>query len=282
MRQKAYLTIFAIILSVAFIAGCRQEKKGEVLATIDSKHVITLKDFNDRVSKLPERYQEAVNQGKRQFLDELIVDMLLYDEAIKKKLGRDKEVIEVVEEAKKKILIARLLKEEVEDPITVSETEIESFYDANRESFSVPEVLRASHILVKTEGEANEIKLELGKGADFAELAKKRSIDPTAKIGGDVGYFTENQLVPEFEEICFSMQPGEVSKVVKTKFGYHIIMLTERQEPRIKDLSEVRGVIEQALKRKKRSVRFNEYVSRLKDQSKITINESLLENKEEE
>ncbi|MBL7158048.1 MAG: peptidylprolyl isomerase [Candidatus Omnitrophica bacterium] len=279
MRNFKFLLTMLVLIPV--IAGCGQQKEGKILASIDSRHHITLKDFNARIAKLPERYQAAVDQNKRQFLDELIVDRLLYDEALKKKLNRDKEVLEVVEEARKKILIARLLKEEVEDLITIDESEMEAFYNANRESFNVPEVLRASHILVKTEGEANEIVAELKKGADFEELARERSIDPTAKIGGDVGYFTENQLVPEFEEICFSLQPGELSEVVKTKFGYHVIMLTERKEPHVKDLSEVRDVVAQAIKRQKKTIRFNEYVERLKEESKITINDSLLETKEE-
>lgn len=270
-----------MLVLISVTAGCGQQKEGEILASIDSRHEITLEDFNARIAKLPERYQETVNQNKRQFLDELIVDRLLYDEALKKNLDRDREVLEVVEEARKKILIARLLKEDVEDLVTIDESEMEAFYNANRESFNVPEVLRASHILVKTEGEANEIVAELKKGANFEELARKRSIDPTAKIGGDVGYFTENQLVPEFEEICFSLQPGELSEVVKTKFGYHVIMLTERKEPHVKDLSEVRDVVEQAIKRQKKAIRFNEYVERLKEESKITINDSLLETKEE-
>jgi len=279
MRNFKFLLTILVLISVT--AGCGQQKEGEILASIDSRHEITLEDFNARIAKLPERYQETVNQNKRQFLDELIVDRLLYDEALKKNLDRDREVLEVVEEARKKILIARLLKEDVEDLVTIDESEMEAFYNANRESFNVPEVLRASHILVKTEGEANEIVAELKKGANFEELARKRSIDPTAKIGGDVGYFTENQLVPEFEEICFSLQPGELSEVVKTKFGYHVIMLTERKEPHVKDLSEVRDVVEQAIKRQKKAIRFNEYVERLKEESKITINDSLLETKEE-
>ena len=279
MRNIRFLLMAMLLICIA--CGCGQKKGGQVLATIDSGSDITLEDFNARIEKLPERYQETVNLNKRQFLDELIVDSLLYNEALKKNLDKDKEVLEVVEEARKKILIARLLKEEVEDPITVDDSEVEAFYSANRESFSVPEVLRASHILVKTEGEANEILAELKKGADFEELAKKRSIDPTAKNGGDVGYFTENQLVPEFEEICFNLQPGEVSGVVKTKFGYHIVMLTEKKEPHIKPLSEVREVVEQAIKRKKKAIRFNGYVERLKEKSKITINDSLLETSEE-
>ena len=187
-----------------------------------------------------------------------------------------------MKEAKKKILIARLLKDEVEDKVKVSEEEIENYYNANKEDFTMPEVLRASHILVKTEKEAKDILSELSKNGNFEDLARSRSVDPTSKIGGDIGYFTRNQLVPEIEEVCYEMQVGEVSGVVKTRFGYHVIMLTERNEPRIKELPEVHDAIEQILARLKKRTFFNEYVTALKEKSQITINSNLLESMSEE
>ena len=93
---------------------------------------------------------------------------------------------------------------------------------------------------------------------------------------GDIGYFTRGQLVPEIEEACFDMQVDETSDVVKTKFGYHVIKLTERREPHVKELVEVRDAIKQSLERLKKRVLFNQYVVKLKEKAKISINNKLL------
>jgi len=274
-KHKSHIVILGLL--AIFLAGCSGKGGKEVLARIDQKDVITLKEFNERISNLPPRYQDIVSKNKKQFLDELIVDKLLYNEATSQNLERDPEVKRIFEEAKKKILIARLLKDEIDDKVTVSDEEIQDYYNANREKFTQPEVLRASHILVKTDKEANEILAELSGGRNFEDLARARSIDPTAKVGGDIGYFARGQLVPEIEEAAFDMKAGEISGVVKTQFGYHIVKLTERKKPRAQELSEVRDNIRQTLERIKKRQVFNDYVTDLKAKSKISINKELLE-----
>jgi len=266
-----------ITILLLMLSGCAGPSDKDVLARIDRKNTITLADFNDRISKLPKRYQDVINKNKKEFLDEVIIDTLLYNEAVRKKLDRDDDVKKVIREAEKKILIARLLNEEVEEKIIVNEKDISAYYNANKEKFATPEALRASHILVKTEAEARDILVELSNNRNFEDLARGRSVDPSSKIGGDIGYFTRHQLVPEIEEICFNMQVGEISGIVKTKFGYHIIKLTERKPPRVKELAEVRDGIEQTLKRLKKKVLFNEFVTALKEKAQITINNNLLE-----
>lgn len=263
--------------AVTTLSGCAGRNEKNVLARINNKYAITLAEFTERISKLPEQYQEVINKNKKAFLDEVIIDYLLYNEALRKKLYKDTDVKKVIKEAEKKILIAKLLQDEVEKKVTVNEKEIEDYYNANKEKLTMPEVLRASHILVKTEEEAKSILAELSNNRNFEDLARARSVDPTAKIGGDIGYFTRGQLVPEIEEVCFDMQVGEISDIVQTKFGYHIIKLTERQAPRLKELAEVRDAIEQALGRIKKKMLFNEFVDKLKEKSQITINNKLLE-----
>ncbi|MBL7157352.1 MAG: peptidyl-prolyl cis-trans isomerase [Candidatus Omnitrophica bacterium] len=277
MKRSIITLMFTVYLVALFAGGCGGRGDNEVLARIDNKETITVGDFNNRIKRLPERYQEVINQNKKAFLDELIIDAILHKEALNQKLYENEEVKGMVGEATKKILIARLLKEEVGDKVTVTEEEIEAYYSKNNEQFTAPEMLRASHILVKTEKEAKDILAELANGRNFEDLAKARSMDSSAKIGGDIGSFTRQQLVPEFEEASFNLQVGEISGIVKTKFGYHIIKLTERKEPRVKELAEVRDAIEQSHKRQKGKQRFQEFVEDLKEKSKITVNTDLLE-----
>lgn len=274
--KRAYVLVGLVFL-LALNSGCAKRNNEKVLATINKTEEITLGEFNEIISKLPLRYQDVVSKNKSAFLDELIVDRLLFNEAMTKKLDEEEDVRRLFKEAKKKIVMARLLKDEVEDKVVVDEAEMEDYYSANKDKFTTQESLRASHILVGTREEADGILAELSSGRNFEDLARARSIDPTSETGGDIGYFTRGQLVPEFEDACFDMKLGEVSGVVKTKFGYHIIKLTERSEPEVKELAEVRDSVEQALSRIKKKIRFNELVSRLKDNAQITVNANLIE-----
>ena len=281
--MRLFITLLVATLSASILAtGCGKAGKKEVLVKIGKKGNITLEEFSDRISRLPKRYQTVVKKNKKQFLDEIIVDTLLYAEAVNRKVDKNKDVKRLVNEAKRKIMIVQLLRDEVDIQTDVNDEEMQNYYNENKEKFTTPEVLRASHVLLKTEDEAKDILVGLSNGRNFEDLARARSIDPTSKIGGDIGYFTRNQLVPEVEEACFSMQPGEISGIVKSKFGYHIIKLTERKEPELKSFEEVKDVIKQSLGRHKSKVRFNELVETLREKSEIVINNDLLESISEE
>lgn len=270
--KKVSISLIILLISGYITAGCG--KKQEIIARIDNK-VITVRDFEKRIKVLPARYQEVIKENKRRFLDEIIVDELLYGEALRQNLYDDRDVKEVIEEAKKKILIARLLKDKVDDAVKVGEEEILDYYNNHKEEFKTPEILRASHILVKTEEEAKGIILELTNGRNFEDLARSRSTDPTSSRGGDIGYFVRGQLDPDFENVCFQMSEGQISDMVKTRFGYHIIKLTERKAPSIENFDEVRGRIAERLIKLLRKKQFNELVERLKERAKIEVNEEI-------
>jgi len=133
--------------------------------------------------------------------------------------------------------------------VNVPPADVERAYNNNVEQYTTPEQVRASHILLKTEGKdeaAVKAKIEdllkqARAGADFAELAKKYSEDEgSAKNGGDLDYFQRGRMVPEFDQVAFSMQPGQISDPVKTQYGYHIIKLVDRKPATTKTLAEVR------------------------------------------
>src|SRR5919197_2438587 len=133
--------------------------------------------------------------------------------------------------------------------VNLPQSEIERAYNNNMEQYTTPEQVRASHILLKTEGKddaavkakAEEILKQARAGADFAELAKKNSEDEgSAKNGGDLDYFQRGRMVPEFDQVAFSLQPGQISDPVKTQYGYHIIKLVDKKPATTKTLAEVR------------------------------------------
>src|SRR3989338_2981164 len=140
-----------------------------------------------------------------------------------------------------------------------------------------PLLLRASHILVKTPEEAEAVRDELLGGADFEELARKRSTDTTAIRGGDLGFFQKGQFVPEFEQAVFALKKGELSGVVKTQFGHHVIKLSDRIEPTLRDFKTVKPIVEERLFNERKARMFKDLVQRLRGNSKIDVDENALE-----
>ena len=177
------------------------------------------------------------------------------DADIAKYFDEHKETYRVPE--KRKIRFLTIDQEALRGKATVTGLQIERAYNDNIQQYSTPEQVRASHILLKTGAEddaavkkqAEELLAKVKSGADFAELAKQRSQDEaSAKKGGDLDYFGKGTMVPEFDKVAFSMQPGQISDLVKTQYGYHIIKLVDKKPATTKSLAEVRTQIEDQLK----------------------------------
>jgi peptidyl-prolyl cis-trans isomerase D len=157
----------------------------------------------------------------------------------------------------RKIKYVLIDRDQLRAKVTVTPQEIESYYNSNVQQFQTPEQVRASHILIKTDGkneadakkQADDIlKQAKAPGADFAALAKKYSEDDGSKAnGGDLDYFTRGRMVPEFEQAAFAMQPGQISDLVKSQFGFHIIKVVDKKPAATRSLDEVRPQIQQTL-----------------------------------
>ncbi len=169
----------------------------------------------------------------------------------------------------KEQLIINNLKEKLTSDITVTDDDVKKYYNENKEMFklSSPEI-RASHILLKTEEEAKKVLSQLKEGKDFAELAKKYSTDSaTSAEGGDLGFFGKGQMIPEFEKAAFALKPGEISDIVKSEFGYHIIKVTgERSSLKLED---VETYIKNNLESSEKEEKFNKLLDEWQKQSKI-------------
>ena len=279
MGNKATVSIcillsFFILFTVNSCAK-KKEQKAPYIAKVGDI-VITPDQFDAMMDRMPSYMQEIAKKDKVKILQEIIKEDLLYIEAKRKGLEKDAEVKRLLNEAKKKVMVARLLEEEVDSRLSLTKDEVWAYYEANQDKFKIPERLRASHILVLTEDEATQLLKSLAEGGDFDELAKANSIDVTKERAGDIGYFSKGQLVPEFEKTCFALELGAISDIVKTRFGYHIIKLTEREDERIKPFNEVRVAIEKELSRIRRSQLMDQLFERLRKNIAVEINEELL------
>jgi parvulin-like peptidyl-prolyl isomerase len=136
-------------------------------------------------------------------------------------------------------MLAMEVQKAVAGPLDITDEQLGEYFIANKINYDVVERVRASHILVETEQEAEEILAELNDGADFAELAREHSTCPSGSSGGDLDWFGRAAMVPAFEEAAFALTIGDISGIVATEFGYHIILLTDRQDAASPELADI-------------------------------------------
>jgi peptidyl-prolyl cis-trans isomerase C len=179
------------------------------------------------------------------------------------------------------LAIQQFIDAHIAQKATVSDQEIKTFYESRPALFKQPEQVRASHILIKVEPQADEshktaarkkiqkIQQRLQKGEDLAALAQEFSQCPSSAKGGDLGYFRRGQMVKPFEEAAFALKPGEVSDVVETKFGYHLIKVIEKKSETTIAFEDIKDRLEQYLKQEKVQKEVSLYAQKLKEKAKV-------------
>ncbi len=236
----------------------------ETLVTVDGVEITNddvetalMNATQGRFNQVPPEKQA---EFRKQVLEQLVGRELVYGDAKKTGILKSKEFKEEyakVQERVKKELAVQLWQKKQLDKVKVSNSELKNYYDKNKEEFKERESVHARHILLKTEDEAKAVAKELKslKGdaleSKFIELAKAKSTGPSGPKGGDLGYFAEGQMVPEFNNKVFSMKVGTVSEPVQTQFGYHVIYLEDKRPAKSLAFTEVKSFIEQRLKMEK-------------------------------
>jgi peptidyl-prolyl cis-trans isomerase C len=227
------------------------------------------------IKDLSQKTEEKVAQSRKQFSSQADFEKALKGVNMNEKQLRDL--------AQRNIIIDNLLQKEVFSKITVTEADAKKFYDENPDKFKMPERTRASHILIsadqkatpeekkKAKEKATAARKRVAGGEDFATVAKSESNCPSASKGGDLGYFGKGQMVPEFEKAAAALKLGELSDVVETPFGYHIIKVTERKPSETVQFAEVKGRIEEYLKSQKAQKPLADYVAGLRKEAKVVI-----------
>ena len=187
------------------------------------------------------------------------------------------------EYTRRDLLISRFIETTFVKKNVATETEVRAFYDKNQDKFKQEESVKASHILIgigekasaddrkKAREKAEKLKKELTGGADFAALAKGNSSCPSSQQGGDLGFFGKGQMVPAFEKAAFSLKPGEISDVVETQFGYHIIKLTEKKAAEAVAFKDAKARIEEFLNGQKINEAIQAYIADARKSAKIEI-----------
>jgi len=198
--------------------------ENKVLAVVDGRN-ITQSDVFHLIQSIGQSAAAFNNpEGQKQLLDELVMQELLYSDALNQGLQEEEAFKAALAEMEKSLLKQYAMKKLLEG-IDAEEAEVKDYYEQHTSSFTSPEKAAANHILVDTLEEAEKIAEEIKNGLDFKEAAKQYSNCPSGGQGGSLGEFTRGQMVPEFEQATFSMTPGSISEPVQTQFGYHLIQL---------------------------------------------------------
>jgi peptidyl-prolyl cis-trans isomerase C/foldase protein PrsA len=171
------------------------------------------------------------------------------------------------------ILVNKFLQTEVYSDINISKEEAKNYYDNNKEQFKQSKRVDVSHILVENAEKAQKLKTRIENGEDFATVAKNNSIDQqSANQGGRLGFIEKGQVIPQFEDTAFNLEVGEVSDVIQTQNGYHILTVNDIEEASQKSFEEVRDQIEETLTNQKSNNKFQQYVQNLRDEANVEIN----------
>jgi peptidyl-prolyl cis-trans isomerase C len=247
--------------------------KKEVLESLINRELLYQESQRKGIEIDETAVDERLSTLKKRFSSEAefksaLSQMNLSEATVKSQIGRE-------------IAIEQLIDEQFADKVSVSAKETKTYYDDHPDFFKQPEQVRASHILIKVDPKANEtrktearkeiekIQEKLRQGEDFAALAKEFSQGPTSVRGGDLNYFRRGQMAKPFEDVAFGLKPGEVSDIVETKFGYHLIKVTDKKPEGTIAYEDVKEKIGGFLNRQKTQEETRGYAQKLKEKADV-------------
>jgi peptidyl-prolyl cis-trans isomerase C len=278
-------------LGTACNKGGNAKKGGKTVATVDDEDIST-GELQDELDKLPPYLKGRVStpEGRKEFLDNLLTRRALMHEAKTTGIESDPQIQKQINEYKERLILQKLMQENIEKEPQVSDDEIKKYFDSHPEEFKESEQVRARHILIKTDGnatpqqkaeakaKAEKLLARAKKGEDFEKLAKENSQDPgSASRGGDLGFFPKGRMAPAFEASAFAMKkPGQLSGVVETQFGFHVIQYVDRQVTKEKGFDEAKEVIRRRLAPQKQRESYQAFIENVKKKHKIEVKDDVL------
>ena len=256
----------------------QSKMRNQAIETLINKQLLFLEADRKKIQPSSDAINDELNR---------IVSRFPSSEAFYKQLtkrGIPKE--QILKDIEQQLRINLLLKEPLTGVPAVTDEEITAFYQKNSENFRAKEQVRASHILLKFDSEAPSkvkeqkrqklagLRSQIENGADFTEIAAEYSECPSSGKGGDLGFVERGKMVKPFEKAAFSLKAGELSEIIETRFGYHLIKVVERKEARTLPFEEVKDKISVHLKSKQEQLAFNAYLDELRENASIAYIES--------
>lgn len=264
---RPFVLLFALVLFAAgpLAAADKKDKADDPVVAVVDGVKIRLSEVKETRDSLPEQYRSMPIEMLYPGLLGMMIDTkLVAAEARKRKLNADPAFKERLARIEEQLLENAAIEQHLAGAVT--DAAVKTKYDSFVKGFAGKTEIRARHILVDAEDKAVAAIAELKKGADFAELARKSSTGPSGPSGGDLGYFAEGQMVPEFSKAAFALEKGKYTEApVKTQFGWHVIKVEDRRQAKAPALDEVQQELRTELSRDARA----QYVEALRKGAKI-------------
>ncbi len=254
--------------------GDKMEKV--VLATVGDVE-ITKEQMINILRNIPQEHAASVagEEGRVRLLDEMIAGELLYLDAKKNGLDEEENFQKILEDTAR-TLLQRYAVNKLFEGIEVSDDEISTHYDENRDQYTETEKASAKHILVDTEEKALEVKQEIEDGKSFEDAAKEHSTCPSKERGGELGEFGRGQMVKEFEDAAFDATIGELVGPVQTQFGFHLLIVDAVIPAAVQPLEQVKDAIQGQLAQAKQADVYFKAVDELKKEYPVKVNPEAL------
>jgi len=282
---KINFKIFSFYLAILFfsIVFCStvilaqeislEEGDKNILATVNGQD-ITLAEFELYWDAIPEQYKMQLT--KEDLLEQIILQTLLIQKADEINLREDPQVAFQIKNATEQILIQSLIEKEIIEKTSLSDDDIESYYEENKENYWKDEQVHAFDIMTETMEQAEEVRQKLEEGMDFSILAQESSIASSAAQGGDIGFISKGTLTTEIEEQLFLLNPGDISDIIPTEKGFHIFKVMEKIPAHYLALEEVEEEIKYQLLPQRQQQAFDQYLKEIEEQAIIEKNLELL------
>ncbi|MEY8735495.1 peptidylprolyl isomerase [Peribacillus frigoritolerans] len=282
---KAYIWAGSILIIAGIMAFAMISSMDKTIASIDGEKINEDELYDALVAGYGEDTLDLLITNKLVELEAEKAGIKIKDEEIQKEIdvmvesyGDEKSLKEQLEASgssmdalKKDIVVYLQTKKLVEPRITVTDDEISTYFEDNKDTFAQAEQVEASHILVEDEKTAKKVAKELAAGGDFAKLAAEYSTDTeTADNGGSLGYFGKGDMVEEFEDVAFDLDINKVSDPVKTEYGYHIIKVTGKKEAKKANLEDSKDVIKETLLSERLQEEYPVWLAEVKKDHDIT------------
>jgi peptidyl-prolyl cis-trans isomerase C len=281
---------FSLLLVVLTVSGCATRDTSSILVSTD-RVTLTRNDYEAAIRVVPKAKREQISPTLKQtmlFLENAMIFRVLANEAKELGLDNDPIVQKEMQQAVERLLGAKRL-EALEESLKKVNfvAAAQEQYEIKKEKYRTPETVNAAHVLIKLDGRtdadalkrAQDVRKKAVAGEDFAALAMQYSDDPSKEQNkGVLGVFKREQMVKPFEEAAFSLKtPGEISPVVKTPFGYHVIRLIEKQEARQQLFEEVKETMVRELEAQRITETRAGYIGKIKNDESIVIHEEAIE-----
>ncbi|MFA1715077.1 peptidylprolyl isomerase [Peribacillus frigoritolerans] len=282
---KAYIWAGSILIIAGIMAFAMISSMDKTIASIDGKKINEDELYDALVAGYGADTLDLLITNKLVELEAEKAGIKIKDEEIQKEIdvmvesyGDEKALKEQLEASgssmdalKKDIVVYLQTKKLVEPRITITDDEISTYFEDNKDTFAQAEQVEASHILVEDEKTAEKVAKELAAGGDFAKLAAEYSTDTeTADNGGSLGYFGKGDMVEEFEDVAFDLDINKISDPVKTEYGYHIIKVTGKKEAKKANLEDSKEVIKETLLSERLQEEYPVWLAEVKKDHDIT------------